>query len=383
MSDIVFVKTSPLYHESIVGIYNQLPELIEKSYAEQLDFVMSQRFGWSDSWGKYLNKLDGYSAYEIILNAEPLQKQWAKENSCKYSDDSWIIDILVAQLSELKADIWFCNDFSIDNKTRKKIRGLVPSIKLLIGWDGIAYNSTEYFHGCDMVISCLSGSSEYYSSHGFKSYTFHHAFDPDILDCLIYRDHLYNVSFLGSVFLRDGGHRSRLEILSKLISRIDIDCWVSGLIPADRKQFRKEQFKRLKRGKFAEFIDVGRVAARNRGQVFGRDMFQVLADSRMTINTHIDIAGNKAANMRLFEATGVGTCLVTDWKENIGDFFVPDEEVVCFKSTAECVDKVRMLIKDDALRNRIALAGQKRTLESHSFEKRIRSFTKYIEKIGF
>ena len=32
--------------------------------------------------------------------------------------------------------------------------------------------------------------------------------------------------------------------------------------------------------------------------------------------------------MRLFEATGCGTLLITDWKENIEDFFKIDKEIV-------------------------------------------------------
>ena len=43
--------------------------------------------------------------------------------------------------------------------------------------------------------------------------------------------------------------------------------------------------------------------------------------------------------MRLFEATGSGACLVTDWKENLGELFEPDVEVVTYRSVAECVKK--------------------------------------------
>jgi hypothetical protein len=36
-----------------------------------------------------------------------------------------------------------------------------------------------------------------------------------------------------------------------------------------------------------------------------------------------------ATNQRLYEVTGVGSVLVTDWKSNMPDLFDLDREVVC------------------------------------------------------
>jgi spore maturation protein CgeB len=74
--------------------------------------------------------------------------------------------------------------------------------------------------------------------------------------------------------------------------------------------------------------------------------------------------------MRLFETTGVGTCLVTDWKSNLGELFEPDREVVTYRSAEECVDKVKWLLEHPAEREDIARSGQSRTLKDHSFAQR-------------
>ncbi len=50
-------------------------------------------------------------------------------------------------------------------------------------------------------------------------------------------------------------------------------------------------------------------------------MYQVLRRSRITLNSHIDLAGREAGNMRLFEATGVGAFLLTDFKDNLHTLF--------------------------------------------------------------
>jgi spore maturation protein CgeB len=71
--------------------------------------------------------------------------------------------------------------------------------------------------------------------------------------------------------------------------------------------------------------------------------------------------------MRLFETTGVGTCLLTDWKENLSDLFDLNSEVVAFRSVQECSEKLRWLLADESARQAIAVGGQRRTLRDHTF----------------
>jgi len=84
--------------------------------------------------------------------------------------------------------------------------------------------------------------------------------------------------------------------------------------------------------------------------------------------------------MRLFEATGVGSCLVTDHKKNIKDLFEPDHEVITFKTDIEAVAKIRWLIEHPEKRREIASAGQQRTLKEHTFEKRAAILNEIISR---
>ncbi len=74
--------------------------------------------------------------------------------------------------------------------------------------------------------------------------------------------------------------------------------------------------------------------------------------------------------MRLFEATGVGTCLLTDWKENLNTLFEPDVEVASYRNSRECIEKVKFLLQNEKERLAIAEAGQRRTLQDHTIYKR-------------
>jgi spore maturation protein CgeB len=103
-------------------------------------------------------------------------------------------------------------------------------------------------------------------------------------------------------------------------------------------------------------------------------MYQTLADSKVTLNIHADSSPTHASNMRLFETTGVGTCLLTDWKSNLATLFEPDREVIVYSSSAECVEKARWLLANPGPRQAVAMAGQQRTLRDHTFARRAHLF---------
>jgi spore maturation protein CgeB len=99
-------------------------------------------------------------------------------------------------------------------------------------------------------------------------------------------------------------------------------------------------------------------------------MYQVLRRSRITLNSHIDFAGNEAGNMRLFEATGVGAFLLTDFKDSLHTLFAPGPEVAVWRSIDQCLEAIGRHLADRDSRNSIARAGQARTMAQHTYRHR-------------
>jgi spore maturation protein CgeB len=108
-------------------------------------------------------------------------------------------------------------------------------------------------------------------------------------------------------------------------------------------------------------------------------MYQVLRDSLLTLNHHGAIPPY-ANNLRLFEATGVGTLLVTDWKANLHEMFEPGKEVIAYRSAEECAELVKYYLEHDEERQAIARAGQQRTLRDHTHYKRMQRLVEIIQK---
>ena len=108
-------------------------------------------------------------------------------------------------------------------------------------------------------------------------------------------------------------------------------------------------------------------------------MYQVLRRSRITLNSHIDLAGREAGNMRLFEATGVGAFLLTDFKDNLHTLFAPDREVAVWRSIDDCLAAIDRALGDDMRRAAIARAGQARTMAQHTYRHRVRQILGFAE----
>ena len=93
------------------------------------------------------------------------------------------------------------------------------------------------------------------------------------------------------------------------------------------------------------------------------------------------MAGKEAGNARLFEATGVGTLLLTDFKDNLHALFAPDREVVAWHSIDDCLAKIDRYLSDEMARRTVAAAGQERTLSSHSYRHRVAEILGYVEQL--
>jgi spore maturation protein CgeB len=102
------------------------------------------------------------------------------------------------------------------------------------------------------------------------------------------------------------------------------------------------------------------------GPAWGREMYEILGRSRITLNRHIDIANCYSNNLRLYEATGMGACLVTERGRNLAELFEPGREVVAYDDVEHCIDLCRYYLAHPQEAATIAAAGQQRCLADHT-----------------
>jgi spore maturation protein CgeB len=109
-------------------------------------------------------------------------------------------------------------------------------------------------------------------------------------------------------------------------------------------------------------------------------MYEVLRRSKITLNSHIDAAQGMAGNMRLYEATGVGTFLLTDNLPNLPELFQPGVHVGAYDTAQDCIAKIQYYLAHSAEREAVAAAGQQHTLMHHSYRQRVETLLQLITK---
>lgn len=374
MAKIRFLKITTNYPAYIDHMVKAHPLFSSMTYTEVLEDYFYDAYGWADFWKINLEATGNFLCEEVIMNAEFLQKKWATENKVKYSEANWKNEIALEQIKAFKPDVLFLVDQYNDNSLSTKIKQQVPSIKLLLGWDGILWHKPQTYEHMDVILTPVKETMSFYSDK--KMYFHKFGFEESVLKRLKKNNVPYESSFTGSIIPHPDYHLSRLHLIADLSRKVDMNLWI-GSFPAPNMNVLKAIIKR----QWKYYSSIQQIRNSNKGEAYGLNMFNILYNSKIVFNSHGDNSPKSAANMRMTEVTGCGALLLTDWKENIGEFFKPDEEVVTYKTAAEAIDKIKMLLKNDNLRRTIATHGQKRTLSEYSYKERMKEFANFITSI--
>jgi spore maturation protein CgeB len=369
------------YGSYLYQFYQINPDFKKQTFVEQQNALFADLFGWSDFLAKNLINL-GYEAIQIVGNAEFIQKQWAIEYEQRYVENNWIYDIVKAQIKQFNPDILFIEDsFTFSKDFIQEIKAENPNIKLVIIYICVDFNDLTAFKASDVVITCTDWIYKKLKNENVNAFLIKHGFEKSILQ-RIDQNHNKNhdLSFVGNLF---PSHKQRYELIEKLAQKVNISIWTPSL-NSNIYSLLKSGVKSLVTGNIKKYLEQEinmPLRYRYQGQAFGKKMYEIISQSKITLNNHIDDAKNEAANMRLFEATGVGTCLLTDWKDNLPELFEPEKEVVTYKSVEECIEKVKWLLDHPQEREAIAKAGQVRTLKDHTFAQRAIQLDEIIRKM--
>ena len=372
-----FLILSTDYPEFLGWLYAQHPGLDKRPYDEQMQVRYDSLFGDADFYSRNLRLL-GHEAFDIYANNEFMQRAWAREHGIqtksipswmhrsilkplfhrllqsRLNGQSWFHEILAAQIRCYSPDILL--NQAMGSIRSPFLKAIKPSVRLLVGQIASPLPEGEDFGCYDLIISSLPNLVQYFSRMGRPAELNLLGFEPRILSRLSKKEKRIPVSFVGSLFPQ---HKSRIDLLEYLCRRADVQIW----------------------GNMAAELQTDSSILRNyKGQAWGLQMYQVLHDSKMTLNHHIDIAETYANNLRLFEATGVGAMLITDWKVNLHEMFELGKEVVAYRSPEECLGLVKYYLEHDDEREAIARAGHERTLREHTYKHRMREFLDIIGK---
>ncbi|MFC3678315.1 CgeB family protein [Ferrovibrio xuzhouensis] len=363
------------YYPRFVASHYRLNSGISRlSYREQQKKLLDACFGTSDFYSRHLNNL-GCEAHDLIVNCVQLQQTWARENDVPVSTlalkvphrafrlpvvGPWLsslpglLDVAVAHVRALKPDVLYCQDLSFF--PGEVLQQLKKHVGLVVGQIASPLPPESFLRGYDLILTSFPHFVPRLRESGMASEYFRIGFDERVLSMLddVKRD--VGVSFVGGISRH---HGKALPLLEHIARNTDIRFFGYGAGNLPRSS---------------------PIRRRHGGEVWGLDMYRALARSRITLNRHINVAENNANNMRLYEATGVGTLLLTDRKDNLGELFEIGSEVVAYSSAEEAVELIQYYLAHPEDAQAIARAGQARTLREHTYRHRMEELVPVLER---
>jgi hypothetical protein len=358
------------YEDFLAEHYRDRSGLESRPYADQLASLLERSFGTTDAYSHELSEL-GHDAAELILNCDPLQRRWAAENGVRSAAPAAALArlpgrpgsvgrqamlhlVAMRQASAYEADVIYAQDLWFFRPA--ELRRLRSRGALVAGQIASRAPDDQVIAAYDLIFTSFPHFVERFRALGVRAEYLRIAFDARVLDRL--RDagvdpspageRPHAVTHVGA--LDPTVHQVRVPLLEGLAEETDLEVWGYGV---DRL------------GPASPLRD------RYRGQAWGMGMYEVLARSKIVVNTHERIAEGFANNMRLYEATGSGALLITDERDDLAEIFEPGREVVTYRTPAELVERVRHYLAHDDERRAIAAAGQERTLRDHTYRERI------------
>jgi spore maturation protein CgeB len=427
----IFRLWSASQQQEIRRLYNDNNELAFAPYEAQMERFFGDKITYSNSFSRSMGAL-GHEIMEVVLDLEPAQKAWAREHGVSWTD--WKRDIPLAQIAAFKPDIVYLHSLvAIPAGLGADAKAQCPAIRSVVAYAGSDLYDGQ-LRGVDLLIVGVLPMLAQYRAKGLQTHLVYHGFDTDVLTSL---DEMnasdkprFPFTFLGSSgFGYKASFVTRYWLLIEMLARTELQAWLSDaeeLMPLTHamnwsvlESMRQQLLRQVQSDRSTEqlkfFISkiVGSLPMTEdilkeyqshvvpgdgnlspmtplvpltkilpekcHSPVFGLKFYDLLRRSDVTLNVQVDLNKGTTANMRMFEATGVGTCLLTDKTSNLGELYEPDTEVATYGSIEECIEKSNYLMQNAQARRAIAEAGQKRTLREHTIDHRCREIDALLQ----
>jgi acetyltransferase-like isoleucine patch superfamily enzyme/SAM-dependent methyltransferase len=354
-----FFQVLNFYPSYLEQFYGMQPELENALFADQTASLVADGFGACHTFAPHMSKM-GYTPFTAIGNNHRAQLHWLKEQKIPLeSNQLWMFEILRKQIDWFKPDILY----SADPVTFESgfIRSLTHKPSVTIGFIGSPVPAQIDWSAYDVILSNSTLCLQLAQAAGAKSSLWFWPGVPSfIIEEVKNEQKVFDVVFPGSW---SAGHSQRNSLIQTIAATAEAG---EGFTPAF---FLND---------LVTLPDV--VAKFNHGSCWGMKMYRVLKQGKIVFNAGLNFGGNEAGNMRAFEATAVGSFLLTEHHDNINQYFEPGVEVETFRSQGELLDKITYYLAHPEKREEIAARGQLRCFRDHIMDRRMEDLDNIIRR---
>lgn len=351
----------------------------EKSYSELMRLYFDSFYCESNYIENYfLSELNMETDF-VIYNNEIAQKKWDE------NPDKDLFSIFLRQIKAYAPDVLYVTDINMFNVQQLKIIKDSGKKNMKLVCYHFSFITKSVQKSLPFYDLCFTGSikaSKEIFKYNKNVKVVRHAFETTILDKIKIESSVNKPAFIGSIFIGNSFHTNRIDSLCMLKeAKVSFDFYgnIYGSFDSRRQKvlslFQPSSLMR-RRKNTVEYLNQMKNSSK-----FGLEYYQTIGSYAMNINSHAPIAGTGCGNQRMFEVTGIGSCLVTDYREENPLLFDVDNEIVVYRNNEELVEKLRYLIDNPKECERIAKNGQKKTLNNYTYKHKALQINDYIQEL--
>ncbi len=366
-----FTRISTIYPEALKIIEKKITTSKKNDYDKILKDIFSYKFGESNNITKELSKKN-YKCNEIVANVDFLQQKWKDQFLTEKNNE----DVIFQQISHYRSNIIYFGNYSLLNK--KLIFNLrkLNHVKLIIVFHCslITPSIKEILKLADLVITCTEGyRKELQFKIKRKVYKINHAFNLDNPGTTKRKKRKYDITFIGSLFLKSGFHKNRINLIYELLrnfknSYIAVNFPIKNFVHLIIYLFDSKLIFSFK--KTINLLNkIFYIYLKSKKPIYGKEMLKILGNSKILVNSHIENTKH-AGNMRLFEGTAMGCLVLTDKKNGLKEIFCINKEIITYSTVNNLLFKINKCLKNPRMISKISTNAQKKTLKKHTYKNR-------------
>lgn len=100
------------------------------------------------------------------------------------------------------------------------------------------------------------------------------------------------------------------------------------------------------------------------------EMPKVFACSKINLNPSLRII-QTGIPQRAFDIMGAGGFLLSNYQEELAEYYVSEEDMVIYESIEDAIEKISFYLEHEDTRQKIARSGREKTLEFHTMQERL------------
>ena len=348
-------------HQDYLNLFaHRFPD--QGSHAELMQALEDDYYWCGHNLTPALRRL-GHETFFCLPSESRSQQLWCQEQGVPWNE-SMPFWATLAQITWFQPDVLYVGSAGLYHDGLLDFLPHPP--RCIVGWHATTTHPYMGFSHYDLILSSHDECLHLAAQHGARHTAHAYPGVPAELKDRVSREKDRDVCFSGYWGQSHPRRNQFLYDLAKRLPSLNIDCAYHLAFYSDGPPCPATVYRR------------------NRGPVWGMDMFRAFAASRITLNGYATInfgAQNLSPNLRQLEALSVGSFLLTERSDNLEAFFTEGKDLATYASTHELVDKIGYYLAHEEEREAMAAHGLRTCLRYYTMDIRARAFLDAVGRV--